>query len=154
MAPQPTIAFGPDYPATLIDLIDGVPMPLVREQRWSRTFRHPTTGAMFWIPRFMDGSATMTLEELRRSWPTWTVAERQAFSTSAPWLNEQADFAEILRSLSCMTSEDLLAYIEAPKARQPAVEAKLKARIGLLMKRIKKNEPCLRPKPWVARPER
>ena len=99
MAPQPTIAFGPDYPASLLDLIDGVPMPLVREQRWARTFRHPTTGAMFWIPRFMDGSATMTLAELHRSWPTWTADERRAFSASAPWLHEQSDFADILRFL-------------------------------------------------------
>ncbi len=51
-------------------------------------------------------------------------------------------------------TEDLLAYIEAPKARQAAVEATVKTRIGLVLKRVEKNEPCLRIEPWVPSPDK
>ena len=51
-------------------------------------------------------------------------------------------------------TEDLLAYVEAPKDRQVAVEVMVKTRIALVLKRIKKNEPCLRAEPWVASPEK
>jgi len=52
------------------------------------------------------------------------------------------------------TTHDLLAYIEAPKVQQAAAEAKVKARIGPLMRRIKRGEPCLRAEPWVAAPQK
>ena len=97
--PQPTFAFGPDYPKTLTDLIDGVEMPLVQERPWSRIFRHPTSGAIFQIPRTMDGSASLTLEELTLRWAGWTPAERRDFCLAVAWLRGRGDFADIVRFL-------------------------------------------------------
>jgi hypothetical protein len=51
-------------------------------------------------------------------------------------------------------TEDLLAYVQAPKVRQAAVEGMVKTRIGLVLKRTKESEPCLRAEPWIAPPEK
>jgi hypothetical protein len=72
-------------------------MPLVHERAWSRTFRHPDNKMIFWIPRFLDGSASMTFEALRRGWGTWSESERRDFSKAAAWLRAQTDFVDMLR---------------------------------------------------------
>jgi hypothetical protein len=92
----PSFSFGPDYPAVLTDF-DGTLMPQVREGRFWRTFRHPSTGAMFLIPRFMDGSAGMTLEQLRAEWPSMSATHRSGFCGAVRWLNAQADYPDMVR---------------------------------------------------------
>jgi hypothetical protein len=91
-----SLTFGPAYPELLTDS-DGTLMPLVEETRWSRIYRHPTTGRILRISRFMDGSASMSLDGLRENWPKWTPDERHAFSRNAAWLRNQADFPNMLR---------------------------------------------------------
>jgi len=111
VTPKPTIAFGPDYPNSLTDLVVGVEMPMVQERPWSRIFRHPTSGAIFQIPRTMDGSANLTLEELTQRWSTWTPAERRDLSLAVAWLRGRDDFADILRFLIREGNSDIWSAI-------------------------------------------
>ena len=87
--------FGDEYPAAIT--VDGVRMPLVSERHWTRNYA--TTDRKLWhqISRFMDGSATITLEEFARDWPTWSATDRMDFCSASSWLHEQADFPDILR---------------------------------------------------------
>jgi hypothetical protein len=90
--------FGPDYPAFLLDR-DGTPIPLHRERRWSRQYRHPTRKLTHLISRFYDGSASISFVELSAEWPHWTVAGRHEFSSNCRWLESRADFVDMLRFL-------------------------------------------------------
>jgi hypothetical protein len=87
---------GPEYPA-FVDWEDGTRMPLVRESRWSRTYRHPTKNLEYVNSRFEDGSASITFDELSATWPSWTRTERSDFCYNCSWLRSQADFGEMLR---------------------------------------------------------
>jgi hypothetical protein len=49
------------------------------------------------ISRFMDGSASITLEELEREWPQWNEHERLDFCQFCSWLDGQDDFPNMLR---------------------------------------------------------
>lgn len=55
---------------------------IVRETRWSREFQSPDKRECFLDSRFRDGSASITLSELRRDWATWTDHEKADFSQS------------------------------------------------------------------------
>jgi len=92
----PPHAYGPEYPAYLT-WMDGTRMALVRESRWSRTYRHPTKKLEHVCSRFEDGSASITFDELSATWSGWTRAERSDFCYNCSLLRSQADFAEILR---------------------------------------------------------
>lgn len=78
-------------------------MILFHESRFSRNYRTPESemktakcsGTI--ISRFMDGSASMTAEQLRREWRTLTKWERLDFCQSCVWLHKQVDFPEMLR---------------------------------------------------------
>lgn len=87
---------GPDYPAFLLDR-DGTPIPLYRERRWSRQYRHPTGKHRHHISRFYDGSASISFVELSDEWSRWTVVDRHEFSSNCRWLHSQADFIDMLR---------------------------------------------------------
>src|SRR6185503_19254467 len=96
---QPSYRIGPDYPEFLEDEA-GALMPLERERRWSRTYRHPTRRVRHHLSRFMDGSASMSLEELRAGWAAWSSADRIDFCTNARWLRNQSDFTDMLRFIA------------------------------------------------------
>ncbi len=49
------------------------------------------------ISRFMDGSASVTAEELKNEWQNWTKDEQTDFCQESSWLYEQSDFPEMLR---------------------------------------------------------
>ena len=89
---------GPDYPAYLTDR-DGTRLPLEREGRWRRSYRHPTTNRLHVISRVLDGSATISANELREQWPAWTPAERRSFIGEVSGLRSRADFSETLHFL-------------------------------------------------------
>jgi hypothetical protein len=93
---EPPRRFGPEYPRFLVDS-DGVRLSLQREHRWSRIYRHPNKNAVHQISRFMDGSATITFDELQAEWSTWSRNDRLDFCANAAWLHGQRDFEEILR---------------------------------------------------------
>jgi len=92
---------GEEYPAAVVK--EGTRMVLAVETRFTRQYQVPESEmgtAKFgaWdISRFMDGSASMTAEQLRREWPTWTEWERVEFCQSSVWLHKQIDYPEMLR---------------------------------------------------------
>jgi hypothetical protein len=45
----------------------------------------------------MDGSATMTLAQLKDGWPDWAERDREDFCQMCVWLREQEDYPEMLR---------------------------------------------------------
>src|SRR5580704_11439872 len=89
-------SFGPDFPAVFI-VVDGTPMPLVLELLWSRTYQHPRTKTYIWIPRLVDGSATISLNKLEREWSDWSPKERRDLCLGMDWVTERSDFQEMIR---------------------------------------------------------
>jgi hypothetical protein len=87
--------FGDEYPAAV--MMDGNRLPLCRERRFSRSYRSDTHKMGSEVSRFMDESASITAPELQREWPSWTEDMRMDFCRSSCWLQEQADFPEMLR---------------------------------------------------------
>jgi hypothetical protein len=75
--------YGNEYPAAVA--IEGSRMPLARETRFSRDYLTPESERKTakisgtTVSRFMDGSASMTAEQLRNEWPTWTRWEQMDF---------------------------------------------------------------------------
>jgi len=86
---------GSEYPAAVLQ--NGVRMPLSLETRFTRSYSSVDDKTGFWVSRFMDGSASMTADELRRHWSHWTSEERVDFCQSCVWLHKQADYSEMLR---------------------------------------------------------
>lgn len=93
--------YGDEYPTAIVRY--GIRMPLTVETRFSRQYETPVAerknakiGGMG-VSRFMDGSASMTAEQLRCEWSTWTEWERTDFCQEFGWLNKQADYPEMLR---------------------------------------------------------
>jgi hypothetical protein len=72
-------------------------MPFRREHRFSRSYRSDDPKMGCQISRFMDGSASMSAEELKREWASWDEAIRADFCNSYAWLRGQPDFPEMLR---------------------------------------------------------
>ena len=72
-------------------------MPLDRETRWARRYRHPTRKLVRIVSRIEDGSATVTLEEVRSGWGTWAESDRIDFCQGCAWLHGHPDFPDIVR---------------------------------------------------------
>src|SRR5437870_5559505 len=62
-------------------------MSLHSDTRWSREYRSADGGFRRFESRFLDGTATVTLDELQAEWPGWNERERldlcRAFSCGA-----------------------------------------------------------------------
>src|SRR6058998_1960129 len=54
-------------------------MKLSRETRWHREYALEEPKAFYMESKFADGSASITLAELEREWPTWSDWERIDF---------------------------------------------------------------------------
>lgn len=85
--------FGPEYPAFF--LLKDIRIPLHSESRFCRLYVHENT--YHGISRFMDGSATITLDELKSEWPTWNDSLRREFTSNCKWLHEHSEYPEMLR---------------------------------------------------------
>jgi hypothetical protein len=59
--------------------LDKSKMKLVRETRWHREYELDEPNHLFQESKFADGSASITLEQLEREWPTWSAWERIDF---------------------------------------------------------------------------
>ena len=59
--------------------LDKSKMKLVRETRWHREYALEEPNHLFQESKFADGSASVTLEELEKEWPTWSEWERIDF---------------------------------------------------------------------------
>ncbi|HWY75384.1 MAG TPA: hypothetical protein VN281_07195 [Verrucomicrobiae bacterium] len=88
--------FGDEYPRVAV--IYGVRIPLSFETQFTRYYNSgdPRVTSLD-VSRFMDGSASMTLEQLRREWPTWTREQKHDFCRASCWLYKQADYRDMLR---------------------------------------------------------
>jgi hypothetical protein len=102
--------YGDEYPAVAV--YEGTRMVLAVETRFTRDYRTPEAemktakiGGLI-VSRFMDGSASITLAELEREWPTWTSGERVDFSQSCSWLHKQADYPDMLRFIATLAEPD------------------------------------------------
>ena len=87
--------YGEEYPAAVI--CEGARMPLQRESRFARHYHSEERKMGTRISGFMDGSASVTVEELRNDWSSWTERERNDFCQESCWLHEQSDFPDMLR---------------------------------------------------------
>jgi len=87
--------YGDEYPAAA--LVEGNRWPLSRETPFSRIYDSTDHKRSHVVSRFMDGSATITLSQLKREWPRWTQEERTDFCQACCWLHEQSDFSDMLR---------------------------------------------------------
>ena len=87
--------YGDEYPGAVI--CNGIRLPLTKERRFSRSYdlKERKLGAI--VSRFMDGSACITATELQAEWHRWSEDDRLDFCQSCPWLQDQTDFADMLR---------------------------------------------------------
>jgi hypothetical protein len=89
---------GKEYPAAVTS--SGIRIPLAYETRFKRhyTQRGPGWESDFDVSRFVDGSASITLPQLKEDWSTWTDADRADLCDSMHDLENigQQDFAEIV----------------------------------------------------------
>ena len=120
--------YGEEYPSVVV--MEGTRMLLYIESRFARHYVTPelemktakyggTT-----ISRFMDGSASMTADQLRREWPTFTDRERVDFCQECSWLYKQNDYPEMLRFIMQQgTPEDWSGIAHLISVTLPAEEA-------------------------------
>jgi hypothetical protein len=92
--------YGDEYPAFAV--VNGNRISLWLETQFSRHYSSsdPNKPCAAHVSRYMDGSASMTLEQLQREWLIWTGHERQDFCQSAVWLYKQADYSDLLRFIA------------------------------------------------------
>jgi hypothetical protein len=99
--------YGQNYPCLI--LVDGESYPLEKETRWSRVYRKPNGDHVFEFSRFMDGSATFTVNEIETKWETWSSAEQLNFcqAVSFGWINDQPYALELFRFLWRFANEQI-----------------------------------------------
>lgn len=85
--------FGAEYPAAVSIL--GSRMLLKSEGRFARHYESEAGSTS--ISRFQDGSASISLEQLRGEWSSWSSSERIEFCNACRGLSEQLDFPDMLR---------------------------------------------------------
>lgn len=81
---------------------------LLRETRFCRTYSSPDKKRATTISRFMDGSASISAQELKKEWPNWPYPMRSVFCTNCGWLHKQEDYAEIMWHILNDADPDLI----------------------------------------------
>jgi hypothetical protein len=115
-------AYGEEYPTAVVH--GGVRMELKKERRFSRVYAMPGRKYTLELSRFDDGSASVTLADVREGWPAWSDDDRLDFCGSCSWLSSQADFPDILRFVMAQGDLTLLSSVASSAARQlPQKEA-------------------------------
>jgi hypothetical protein len=87
--------YGTEYPDAVT--VFGMRMPLAKERRFTRTYTNKEHNHKTDVSRFADGSASITLAELRDQWPDWPEEDKRDFCSACDWLHGHPDFPEILR---------------------------------------------------------
>jgi hypothetical protein len=92
---------GEEYPTAIS--IQGTRIPLAYESRFTRHYLEikSDVGCHTGVSRFLDGTASITLQQLKEEWSGWNDADRADFCASMPDLQNigQEDFAQIVRFL-------------------------------------------------------
>jgi hypothetical protein len=95
-ADAPLNNYGPEYPAAIV--LRGVRLPLVMESPFTRFYRlEDLSKGWCQVSRFMDGSSSISMEQLQNEWTKWTDWQREDFCQSFAWLHKQCDFQDMLR---------------------------------------------------------
>lgn len=123
--------YGPEYPDAVLH--DGVRFPLMQERRFSRSYHSPDRKESVIISRFMDGSASITFDELRRDWSEWDESDRLDFCQECGWLNKQTDLPDILRFImdsASVAEASAIAMSAATSLPQEEAFSKLLSRLN------------------------
>jgi hypothetical protein len=89
--------YGGDYPAAVE--FNGVRLPLSREGRFQRYYENKEAKIATVVSRFMDGTAEISLSELKESWSQWPRLEQHDFTSAAAWLKDHPEFPDMMRFL-------------------------------------------------------
>ena len=87
--------YGDEYPAAIT--LYGVRMPLIHDGRFAREYSSKEAKAAATISKFQDGTAAITIAQLRSEWIAWSQRDRHEFCSGCAWLLEQADLPDMLR---------------------------------------------------------
>lgn len=87
-----------------------------RETRWSRTYANDSRMYEYFESKFLDGSVSITLDELTTSWPTWSDSERLDFC-NAIGCAPPDDSADIFRFLANDQTDHVRSTIASCVAR-------------------------------------
>ena len=100
---DPKQHYGDEYPDAVNIL--GVRMSLKREGRFSRYYHSNEKNAGAEVSKFEDGTASISMAQLRNEWSGWSALDRLEFASACRWLRGQPDFPDILRFL--MSQDDV-----------------------------------------------
>jgi hypothetical protein len=89
---------------------------IVHETRWSRTYANESKTYRYFESKFLDGSVSITLEELTTEWPTWSDSQRLDFC-NAIHCAPPDDSADIFRFLANDQAEHVRSMIASCVAR-------------------------------------
>ena len=110
--------YGEEYPDAIT--LDGVRMALRRERDFSREYTTDDGKCRFLISRFNDGSASITLPEVRAAWPNWSEGQRLDFCHACDWLGDHPhpDLPDILRFVMRPNNPTHASWIAGSVARR------------------------------------
>jgi len=101
---QLVAVYGSDYPEAVE--LGGVRMSLTRQGRFLRAYYNKEAKQGAVVSRFMDGTADISFSELKDEWPRWSRKERHDFTSAAGWLNDDPEFADMMRLILEQGSQD------------------------------------------------
>jgi hypothetical protein len=87
--------YGTEYPEA-VTMFD-IRMPLVKERRFVRFYSSLEPNLSTEVSRFSDGSALISLEELKENWSKWPDEDKGDFCSACGELHEHRDFPDMLR---------------------------------------------------------
>jgi hypothetical protein len=87
--------YGAEYPKA-VTMFD-IRMPLINERRFARFYSSQEPKLSTEVSRFSDGSASISLEELRENWSSWPLEDKRDFCSACGELHEHRDFPDKLR---------------------------------------------------------
>ncbi len=87
--------WGDEYPAAVF--VNGKRLPLWKETRFNRHYFDKKRKSSASVPRFLDGSASISSRELQNEWPAWTEGERADFCSACGHIQNNHDVPDILR---------------------------------------------------------
>jgi ribosomal protein S18 acetylase RimI-like enzyme len=92
-----TQLYGPEYPQAVTTL--GRRLTLASERRFTRSYGSADQGFVTLVSKLQDGTAAITLEELKAQWAAWPQADRDDFLAACNGLFRQRDYPDMLRFL-------------------------------------------------------
>lgn len=98
-------------------MLDGEKLPFLLETRWSRLFSDEKRGKTFVVSRFMDGSTSISIHQLREQWPSWSESERCDFCQACGSIENAEELTQIVRFVLEVGSLDECSGVALDAAR-------------------------------------